>query len=189
MAVDRDFAEFLTRLRAGDEQAAEELAQKYLPVIRREVRQRLHHSELCRWLDSMDICQSVLASFLLRAAAGQYDVHHPRALMRLLVRMARNKLATHARKFRLSLVAGSPESLELVASSPSPSQVIAGRDLLCEVLNHLSDEERSLAELRCDGLSWPQVASSRGGTAESRRKQLARALDRVVRQLQLEMDF
>jgi RNA polymerase sigma-70 factor (ECF subfamily) len=189
MVVDRDFATFLDRIRARDEQAAEELLRKYLPVLRREIRQRLHHSDLCRLLDSMDICQSVLASFLLRASAGQYDLPHPRALLRLLVRMARNKLATHARKLRLSIESSSPDALDLVSSRPSPAQVIAGRDLLREVLDHLTDEERRLADLRSAGLSWPKVASSTGGTAESRRKQLSRALDRVVRQLRLEMDF
>ncbi len=189
MAVDADFAAFLARIRARDERAAEELVRKYLPVLRREVRQRLHDPDLQRLLDSMDICQSVLASFLLRAAAGQYDLRHPRALLRLLVRMARNKLATHARKLRVPTAARAPEDLDLVGPSPSPSEIIAGRDLLCEVLSHLTEEERRLAELRSAGLSWPAVASSTGGTAESRRKQLARALDRVMRQLRLEMDF
>jgi RNA polymerase sigma-70 factor (ECF subfamily) len=189
MAVDADFAEFLARIRARDEQAAEELVRKYLPILRREVRQRLHDPALHRLLDSMDVCQSVLASFLLRAAAGQYDLHHPRALLRLLVRMARNKLATQARKLRVSIVAQGPEELELVGPEPSPVEVIAGRDLLCEVLNHLTAEERHLAELRSAGLSWPAVAESTGGTAESRRKQLTRALDRVMRQLRLERDF
>lgn len=189
MAVDRDFATFLDRIRARDEQAAEELLRKYLPILRREVRHRLHHSDLCRLLDSMDICQSVLASFLLRAAAGQYNLQHPQALLRLLVRMARNKLATHARKVHLPIESESPEALALVSPRPSPSQVIAGRDLLREVLNHLTDEERRLADLRSAGLSWPKVASSAGGTAESRRKQLSRALNRVVRQLRVEMDF
>jgi RNA polymerase sigma-70 factor (ECF subfamily) len=189
MTVDRDFADFVARIRARDERAAEELVRKYLPILRREVRLRLHDPDLCRIFDSLDICQSVLASFLLRAAAGQYDLQHPRALLRLLIRMARNKLATHARKFRVPTVAAAPESLDLLNKEPSPSEIVAGRDLLMEVLNHLSDEERQLAEMRGAGLSWPQVASSAGGTAEARRKQLARALDRVMRQLRLETDF
>jgi RNA polymerase sigma-70 factor (ECF subfamily) len=43
--------------------------------------------------DSMDICQSVLASFFVRAAAGQYDLQEPGQLIALLFRMARHKLA------------------------------------------------------------------------------------------------
>src|SRR5262249_15470018 len=140
-------------------------------------------------LDSMDICQSVLASFLLRAAAGQYDLQHPAAMVRLLVSMARNKLATHARKLRIPIAAGLPEELDVVGHDPSPSQRIAGPDLLGEVLSHLTEEERHVADLRAAGLSWPQVADAAGGSAEARRKQLTRALDRVMRQLRLEMDF
>jgi RNA polymerase sigma-70 factor (ECF subfamily) len=189
MAVDRDFAEFLVRIRARDERAAEDLVRKYLPVLRREVRLRLYDPDLCRLFDSLDICQSVLASFLLRAAAGQYDLQHSQALLRLLIRMARNKLATHARKLRVPIVSAAPEALDLLSKGPSPTEVIVGRDLLAEVLNHLTDEERRLAELRGTGLSWPQVASSAGGTAESRRKQLGRALDRVMRLLRLDADF
>jgi hypothetical protein len=56
MTVDRDFGEFLARIRARDEQAATELVQKYLPILRREVRLRLHDPDLCRLLDSLDIC-------------------------------------------------------------------------------------------------------------------------------------
>ena len=40
-----------------------------------------------------------------------------------------------------------------------------------------------LAELRADGCEWTEIASRLGGTAEARRKQLARAVDRVEQQL------
>ena len=46
----------------------------------------------------MDVDQSVLASFFLRTAAGRYDLDGPDQLIRLLVRMTRNKLASAARK-------------------------------------------------------------------------------------------
>jgi DNA-directed RNA polymerase specialized sigma24 family protein len=103
--------------------------------------------------------------------------------------MARNKLATHARKLRVPTLAAPLDGLDVLCKAPSPSDVLAGRDLLMEVLNHLTAEERRLAELRGSGLSWPEVASSTGGSAEARRKQLARALDRVMRQLHLETDY
>src|SRR5260221_3136505 len=60
---------------------------------RRAIRFRLADTNLARLLDSMDICQSVLASFFLRAAAGQFDIEQPQQLVKLLVAMARNKLA------------------------------------------------------------------------------------------------
>jgi RNA polymerase sigma-70 factor (ECF subfamily) len=193
MPTENTFADFLRRIRAGDEQAAAELVRRYEPVIRREVRMRLTDPGLYRLLDSMDICQSVLKSFFVRAAAGQYDLHRPEDLLNLLVAMARNKLASQARKLRSRpadnrrAAAGSPEQLAaLVAAEPDPAKVISGRDLLRQVLQCLPEEERRLADLRAQGCTWPQITREVGGTAEARRKQLARALDRVSRQLGLE---
>src|SRR4051812_1304294 len=100
MADAPDFAEFLRRIRAGDEQAAAELVRRYEPIVRREVRLRLADAGLGRVVDSVDICQSALGSFFVRAAAGQYDLDQPAQLLGLLVAMARNKLAAAARKQR-----------------------------------------------------------------------------------------
>src|SRR4051812_2155900 len=92
------FAEFVARVRAGDARAAEELVRRYEPLIRREVRLHLEDRRLGRVFDSMDVCQSVLKSFFVRTAAGQFDLDDPTQLVRLLVTMTRNKLASEARR-------------------------------------------------------------------------------------------
>src|SRR5690349_19375868 len=94
------FAEFIARVRSGDAQAAETLVRRYESAIRVAVRARLTDPALKRHFDSVDVCQSVLASFFVRAAAGQYDLDEPSQLLALLVRMARNKLAGRARFHR-----------------------------------------------------------------------------------------
>jgi RNA polymerase sigma-70 factor (ECF subfamily) len=94
------FAEFMGRIRAGDARAAEDLVRQYESAIRLAVRTRLTDPALRRQLDSVDICQSVLASFFARAALGQYDLADPAQLVGLLVRMAHNKLAGQARFHR-----------------------------------------------------------------------------------------
>src|SRR5260221_12927944 len=100
MPDERSFAELMSQVRAGDGQAAREIVLQYEKEIRREVRLRLSDLRMRRVFDSMDICQSVLASFFLRAASGQYEVEQPEQLLKLLVGMARNKLAFHVRKQR-----------------------------------------------------------------------------------------
>src|SRR5215470_11467705 len=100
MADDNTFADFLGRVRAGDEQAAAELVRRYESAVRIEVRMRLADSRLRRVFDSMDLCQSVLASFFVRVAAGQYELERPEQLVRLLVTIARNKVAFQARRQR-----------------------------------------------------------------------------------------
>jgi DNA-directed RNA polymerase specialized sigma24 family protein len=78
---------------------------------------------------------------------------------------------------------GAVEELALAGRDPSPSSVVAGKELLDEVRQRLNEEERQLVELRSQGLSWEEVAASQGGTAGARRNQLTRALDRVAVEL------
>ena len=185
------FTEFIRRIRAGDDQAARELVQLYEPVIRREVRLRLRDLRLASRFDWTDICQSVMASFFVRAAAGQYDLEQPDQLLRLLVVMTRHKLANQQRRHRADrrdyrrLEARDPDYLEgRSAAVPSPSRLVAGRELLEEFRRRLSEEERRLADLWAQGWEWAEIAARLGGTAGARRKQLARAIDRVEQQLE-----
>ena len=77
MAEHSSFADFVRRIREGNEEAARDLVRQFEPVMRLEVRRRLNDPSLYRLFDSMDICQSVLASFFVRTAAGQYDLEKP----------------------------------------------------------------------------------------------------------------
>src|SRR5262249_9181972 len=62
----------------------------------------------------------------------------------------------------------------------------AGAELLAEVQRRLSAEERQLVELRREGLAWAAIAARLGGSPEALRKQHARALDRVTREVGLD---
>jgi RNA polymerase sigma-70 factor (ECF subfamily) len=188
MAQRFSFDDLLRRVRAGDHQAAEHLVRAYEPEIRAAVRRRLKKADLGRLLDSMDISQSVLSSFFVRAAAGQYDLHQPSDLVKLLVRMAHNKLIDQARKHHRETAAApgavTDSQVEAAAvANTSPSQQVAQQDLLQEIQRHLSPEERRLAELRNQGCAWAAIAAQMGGTAQGRRKQLTRVLDRVAAEL------
>src|SRR5262245_4367601 len=89
---DPPFGEFLRRVRAGDESAAVELVRRYEPALRLEIRLRLREPGLRRLLEPDDLCQSVLKSFFVRAACGQYHLDSPAKLLALLRAMARNKV-------------------------------------------------------------------------------------------------
>jgi RNA polymerase sigma-70 factor (ECF subfamily) len=186
------FQALLLRVRAGDPEAARLLVQRYEPAIRRAVRFRLADSRLARMLDSMDICQSVLASFFVRTAAGQYDIEQPEQLLKLLVAMARHKLARRVRAEKRQrrdyrrVQAAELDEGGLAAAESSPSQHVAGQELLREADRLLSAEERQLVEMRKAGLEWSAIARQLGGTPEALRKQLARAADRVAHQLHLD---
>ncbi len=182
------FRELVRRVRDGDSEAARELVTRFEPVVRRAVRARLRDSALRREFDSTDICQSVLAAFFARAASGKVEVGEPRQLVALLVTMARNKLATRARRPQVRRrQEADPGPLEgadaAVDPHPGPGSVADQRDMLREVFRRLTDQERRLAEERAAGRSWDEIAAAVGGSAEALRKQLARALSRVTREL------
>jgi RNA polymerase sigma-70 factor (ECF subfamily) len=183
-----EYSEFIRRIRQGDEQAAEELVRRYEAEIRLEVRGwlRLRNPALRRVFDSMDICQSVLASFFARAAVGDFDLDEPPQLIRLLVGMARKKVAEQARHHQrqrrdVRRVGDVDPELTgtMAATLETPSRLASGRELLQKFRERLSDEERQIADLRAKGYDWAAVATELGGTAEARRKQLARAVARV----------
>jgi RNA polymerase sigma factor (sigma-70 family) len=186
------FLTFLDRVRTGDQKAAEELVRMYEPEIRREVRLRLRDSRLRRDFDSVDICQSVMASFFIRASMGQFEVNKPEDLIRLLVTMTRNKLVSQVRKqqtqgrdFRRREAAGQ-EELQNVAQGPTPSLLVANDELIQEFRKRMSPEELGIAERRTQGLTWDTIAAQVGGTSEGCRKQLSRAVDRISQELGLD---
>src|SRR5580693_8136727 len=191
MPLDPSFDELILQVGSGDQEAAARLVRDFEPVVRRVLRARLRGAGARHEFDSMDICQSVFAIFFVRAAAGQFDLKEPDDLIKLLLTMTRNKLAEKMRRqHRLRRdsrrTVGGVEELALASQDPSPSSVIAGKELLEQVRQRLSEEERQLVELRGQGLSWDEVAASLGGTPGARRNQLARALDRVARELRLD---
>src|SRR5947209_15971796 len=98
MAAVPSFHDLIGRVRSGDQDAATVLVRQYEATVRRVIRFRLTDARLRSAFDSTDICQSVLASFFVRAAAGQFDLSRPEHLVKLLATMARNKLAGRARR-------------------------------------------------------------------------------------------
>jgi RNA polymerase sigma-70 factor (ECF subfamily) len=191
MSEENTFAQFIRRIRAGDQEAAVDLVREYEPLIRREVKLRLHDPNLRRVLDSVDISQSVLRSFFVRVAAGQFDLDRREDLLNLLLRMAQNKVIDQARRRQrraeVDNVAADPEALDRVAAlAAPPERAVLAQDLLRTVLRRLPPREHRIAELRGLGATWPQVARELSGSAEALRKQFVRAVDRVAAELGLD---
>jgi RNA polymerase sigma-70 factor (ECF subfamily) len=186
--AESSFADLVVRVRQGDEQAAAELVRSYEPAIRRAVRFRLSNTSMRTVLDSMDICQSVLKSFFVRAASGQYELDQPEDLQKLLTAMARNKLKHQVRKHtaqrrdRRRIDTGADPHL-VAAQEATASQQFSARDLLEAVRRRLSPEELQLVEWRDEGLDWEAIAGRLHGSPEALRKKLGRALDRVAAEL------
>ena len=197
------FHNLIRRVRDGDEQAAAELVQRYEPAIRRAARVRLVDTRLNRLLDSTDICQSVLASFFVRTALGQFELQTPEQLLKLLATMTRNKLVNQARglgaarrdfrRVEATGDAGIGDSTSaegkierLAGSGPTPSRVLSARELLEKARQRFSPEEFALLERRQQGYGWAEIAAEQGTSPEAVRKRLERAIDRVAQELELD---
>jgi len=193
MADEASFRDLLRRVRAGDPEAANELARAYEPAIRQAVRGPLADMRLRRVLDSMDICQVVLANFFTRATDGQFDLDKPDQLLKLFVTMARNRLRDEARHHRAGRRDHRRQAADLSQhcldglfdETPTPSRIVSTRELLDEVMRRLSAEERDLLEQRAAGTEWATLADRLGAGPEALRKKLARRLSQVVRELGL----
>jgi RNA polymerase sigma-70 factor (ECF subfamily) len=191
MSDDLPFRDLVRRLRAGDEQAHAELVRRYEPVIRRIIRVRMRDPRLNPLFDSADVCQSVLKSFFVRTALGQFDLDQPDQLRRLLAQMARHKLADQVdrqaagRRDYRRVIRDSAAPRQAPDPADSPSEQVAAAELLQEARRRLSAHERCLLELRQQGLEWAAIAARLGGTPEALRVQLRRAQERVARQLGL----
>jgi RNA polymerase sigma-70 factor (ECF subfamily) len=191
MSEDPSIRELMQGVRAGDQAAAAEVVRRYEAALRQAVRVRLRDTRLRRLFDSADVCQSVFASFFVRAALGQYEVDHPEQMVRLLQAMARNKVvnrvereAAGPRDYRRT-AAGDVRDVDAAAPGPTPSWVATCRELLEDARRRLSPEERRLLDLREAGRGWQEIADELGGSPQALRKRLERAVERVAEELGL----
>jgi DNA-directed RNA polymerase specialized sigma24 family protein len=194
MSEASSFTSFMRAIRGGNEDAARELVRRFEGVIRREARLRMDDRRLLRVIDSMDISQSVLTSFFLRASTGHFDLETPEQLVKLLLRMTRNKLALQVRRQRARrrdhrmLAAARVDELNVPSSYPGPSELASDHDLIDAVRFRMDDEERQIADMRAEGWEWSEIAGRLGGSPQARRMQLSRAVHRAAKALKLNRD-
>jgi len=193
MPEEMSFRDLLRRVRAGDPEATRELAMRYEPHIRRAANRPLNDLRLRNLLDSMDICQAVLAEFFVRAADGQFELTEPDELLKLFVTMTHNQVLDESRYHKASRRDHRRQRADLsehclsglADDGPTPSRIVSARELIEEVSRRLSPEERDLLEQRALGQKWNTLAAQRGTSAGQLRKKLTRALTRVASEMGL----
>ena len=184
-----ELAELLAQIREGDEEAARLLVKRYESAIRVAVRTNLSDPRLRRQFDSLDVCQSVLASFFFHLTSGTYDLSVPAQLSALLTKMAQNKVRMRAREQfrqrrdvrRLSHV--DLENAKIRGFQAGPEEPVDDQDLIDRALDMMSPEIRAIADRRMAGALWPEIADAMGGTPDGRRKQFERAVLPIAQSL------
>ena len=175
-----DFERFLVAVQDGDRARATDLVRQYEPYIRRLIHQRLGDHRVRHVVDSVDICQSVMADFFEKAEPGRLVFRSPDDLRRLLVTMALNKLRNWARH-EGRREGDVPEGWDPIASEPSPSSAAAAIDEVQFLKGRLPPLEARLFELsRVKGWTWDEIARVEGGKPDTLRMRLTRAVARAL---------
>lgn len=188
-----NFADQVDALRRGTPGAHEAFMSEYGPYVRRAIRIRLRRTYLQAAADSADLCQSVMASFLLRLAAGQFELANEIDMRRLLAAMAHKKFLMFR---RYELAAKRDRRLtKTLAHDPANKTEWAPGDSLSALHNIetklrqlLSADEYRLFELRQQGIAWNTIAEQQAVEAATLRKRYSRALSRVAVQLGIDWD-
>ncbi len=185
MLGDDEFTSLMDQARSGNDEAARKMVELYEPEIRRAARLRLTDSKLRQLVDSIDICQSVFGKFFETAQSPKgIDLQKPEQLLGLLVTMTRNRVVDEHRRQTAQKRNAGEAVLEaipnmLVSNSPGPKTACEMKDMLAEIRSKLTAEELEVAEFRGNGLSWEEIAERVGGSSDSHRKRLERAVQRV----------
>jgi RNA polymerase sigma-70 factor (ECF subfamily) len=173
--MSNSFAEFLDRLRGGDDAAAQELfgrfAHQLIALALRHIDARLRHK-----VDPEDIVQSVYKSFFLRYGDGNLDLVNWNSLWGLLtlitVRKCAERAAYHRAECRDAAREVSPPReeeaaprLEPFGREPTPLEAAALSETVEQLFAALDEQERPVLELSLQGYTTREI-SERLGRAE-----------------------
>lgn len=159
----------LTRARAGDQEAWNQLVARCSPKLMRVVRRRLN-APLRTLYDSMDVTNEVFASLAFKFE--KFDFDSLEKLMSFLANSAEQKIIDEYRRRRTrkrNLELERPLDAEIGdgafephASDPTPSQVAVADELLQRIRRDASEEDRRIVELKLAGYSNEDVSRAVG---------------------------
>ena len=183
-------ATWIEGIKRGDQAAAAELVRYYEPEVRRFVRFRLTDPRLRRFLDSVDVCQSVMAKFFHRIQTERITVEHPLQLLKLLITMARNSLLDHVRKAKVRRTvsgagAENAEMNELADPRTGQAQQLEQADLVALIRGRLRGEVQQALDRWLLGCGWEEMSQEFACEPDALRKRLSRAIDRATKELGL----
>ncbi|HSG70038.1 MAG TPA: sigma-70 family RNA polymerase sigma factor, partial [Planctomycetaceae bacterium] len=169
-------AELVERYRAGDDEAATILFERYVEQLTRLARTRLS-LKLAKRTAPDDIVMSAYRSFFLRTREGRFRFEQSGDLWALLVQIVLHKIArsaTRHRAERRSIENETPldQAIPSISTEPSPDEVVAFNDELESLMTELEPATRRVLELRLQGNSQPEIAHLLGISDRTVRRRL-----------------
>jgi RNA polymerase sigma-70 factor (ECF subfamily) len=187
MATDSEFDNLMTRLRQGDEAAAQRAFQLMVQRLIGQARRRLHNFPQ-RLVDPEDVAQSVMRSFFCGMAAGEFELYNWDDLWGLLSRITWRKCGhkiehLFAKKRDLRREVSQPDDwheLDAIAGEPSPSQAAILAETVETLMRDLDERERRILSLRLQGHSVEEISVA----VERTERTVGRLLQRVRKKLE-----
>ncbi len=185
--------ECLELWRSGDQEAAQELFDRYVKRLLHLVSQRMNQQIVGR-VDPEDVVQSVFGTFFKRVRAGEFQAENPDDVGKLLFRIALRKtfrqITFHQQGKRdARLEAGSENSLKVLTSlakskEPTPEETSQLLDEVNHFLNQLSVIDRRICEMRLEGYNNVEIAKE----LDISDRRIRRLLERLRHLADLELD-
>jgi RNA polymerase sigma-70 factor (ECF subfamily) len=185
----------LERLRAGDEQAANECFNRFARRLISLARTRLD-AEVRQKTDPEDIVQSVFRSFLLRTVKKDYEIASWGGLWRMLVVITLRKCGRQIEHFRTekhdvtrertpahsapahSTTVHSTE-WEIIAGDPSPLDAMILAETVQRLLEPLVPRDREILTLRLQGCEITEISAHVGRSERTVFRILERTRERL----------
>jgi RNA polymerase sigma-70 factor (ECF subfamily) len=166
-----DSQELVERWRAGDQEAARVLFDRYVDRLAAVARLRIGQRLTAR-VDADDVVQSVFRTFFGRLREGQYSIADQDDLCKLLMRITVHKTlrqvefqsAARRNPGQETPQGAEPQQrlMEVLSNNPSPEATVSFLDQLEHFLNELRPEERQILEMRFQGHDNEEVAAKLG---------------------------
>jgi RNA polymerase sigma-70 factor, ECF subfamily len=192
MPEDLSFPQLMARLRAGDQDAAAQVFQRFARQLITLARRRLD-PHLRQKIDPEDVLQSAFRSFFVRNAEGDFDLANWDVLWGMLALITARKCAKQADYYHAQRrdvrreAAPAPRSdesevgWEATDHEPTPAEAAVLDELVGELMHGLSDNERPILGLRLQGYSVGEIAAQVGRTERTVQRVLQRLRQRVER--------
>ncbi|HSQ54853.1 MAG TPA: sigma-70 family RNA polymerase sigma factor [Gemmata sp.] len=181
-----DDRELIDRFMAGSETAATDLFDRYCEKLMNLARKRIGQRMASR-IDPEDVLQSAFRTFFSRVRSGEFRFEEQGDLLKLLVRITVNKtlrqIAHHrAAKRDPGMEAGQGSTADdifrhLTVSEPTPEAEIALVEEFERFLSRFSVFDRQVLELKLNGHSTAEIATSLGTYERKVRRVMERAAD------------
>jgi len=184
------FDALMGRLRAGEEEAAAQLFQRYAGRLI-----GLAHSRLDRLVrqkvDPEDVMQSVFKSFFCRHRAGNWDLADWNGLWSLLAQMTIRKCGRRAVHYRgarrdVRREAGAHQDQdesayfhEAINREPTPDEAAMLAETIEVVLGEAEGYHRDIVQMSLQGSTCAEIAAQTGVTERSVQRVLKRIRSRI----------